>query len=265
YGNTTSPAATVEDFTSSFAYAGAVLDEETGLYYMNARYYEPELGRFISQDTFDGSEGFWHEYLYCDSDPVNFTDPSGHAPKQVLVGVGLQLEVSLSALCISGVVGLEIIWYTAKQVSGKNKNPYIYWYVGGSIGQSKGKNIMDDIVKQAIKKPKSLLTGRGLSLSASASAFMIWGNVKSQGKYKAFKNPSDYEGVSDCVSGTVFHVKGYVATGPSCTVYGIGISSAGFEISRSKVRYKPLNNKKLATKAKTYKSTAMSKSKKAKM
>lgn len=75
YGNTQSTGA----FINSFAYTGAVIDTETGLYYMNARYYDPETGRFISQDTYRGSgEAFWHLYLYCSGDPVNATDPSGH-------------------------------------------------------------------------------------------------------------------------------------------------------------------------------------------
>jgi RHS repeat-associated protein len=67
------------DFVNSFAYTGAVNDEETGLIYMNARYYHPGTGRFISQDTYRGDgEAFWNLYLYCDSDPVNCVDPTGH-------------------------------------------------------------------------------------------------------------------------------------------------------------------------------------------
>ncbi len=76
YGNTESTGT----FINSFAYTGAVIDTETGLYYMNARYYDPETGRFISQDSFRGDgEIFWHLYAYCDSDPVNCVDPTGHA------------------------------------------------------------------------------------------------------------------------------------------------------------------------------------------
>ena len=76
YGNTSSSGT----FINSFAYTGAVIDPETGLYYMNARYYDPETGRFISQDTYRGDgEAFWHLYMYCDGDPVNNTDPTGHA------------------------------------------------------------------------------------------------------------------------------------------------------------------------------------------
>ena len=48
YGNTSISGT----FLNSFAYTGAVSDPETGLYYMNARYYDPQTGRFISQDSY---------------------------------------------------------------------------------------------------------------------------------------------------------------------------------------------------------------------
>lgn len=73
---------------NSFAYTGAVIDEETGLYYMNARYYDPETGRFISQDSYRGkNESFWHLYVYCNGDPVNSVDPTGHAVANIVGGI----------------------------------------------------------------------------------------------------------------------------------------------------------------------------------
>ena len=78
YGNTSSTGT----FVNSFAYTGAVIDGATGLYYMNARYYDPQTGRFISEDSYRGDgEEFWHLYAYCDGDPVNATDPTGHASR----------------------------------------------------------------------------------------------------------------------------------------------------------------------------------------
>ena len=76
YGNTSGSGA----FVNSFAYTGAVIDPETGLYYMNARYYEPETGRFISQDTYRGNgETYWNLYMYCSGDPANKIDATGQS------------------------------------------------------------------------------------------------------------------------------------------------------------------------------------------
>lgn len=49
-------------------------DDESGLIYMRARYYEPTTGRFVSQDP---SENDWNWYTYCAGDPVNYSDQSG--------------------------------------------------------------------------------------------------------------------------------------------------------------------------------------------
>lgn len=62
-----------------FRYRGYYYDVETGLYYLNARYYNPESGRFISPDQVLDTTGAigCNMYAYCGNDPVNFFDPSG--------------------------------------------------------------------------------------------------------------------------------------------------------------------------------------------
>ena len=70
-----------EDFFNEICYTGAIYDESTGLYYLNARYYNPEDGRFLTQDTYRGEDnepGTWHLYAYCANNPVNYVDPTGH-------------------------------------------------------------------------------------------------------------------------------------------------------------------------------------------
>jgi len=55
--------------------------QNVGLIYMNARYYLPEIGRFISADTIvpePGNPQGFNRYAYALNSPVNFTDPSGH-------------------------------------------------------------------------------------------------------------------------------------------------------------------------------------------
>ena len=59
-----------------FTFTGREWDEETGLYYYRARYYDPMEGRFISKDPI-GFKGGINLYNYVDSNPLNFTDPFG--------------------------------------------------------------------------------------------------------------------------------------------------------------------------------------------
>ncbi|HRO23364.1 MAG TPA: RHS repeat-associated core domain-containing protein [Promineifilum sp.] len=52
-----------------------------GLIYMNARYYMPEIGRFISPDTIvpePGNPQSYNRYAYVQNSPVNYIDPTGH-------------------------------------------------------------------------------------------------------------------------------------------------------------------------------------------
>jgi len=66
-----------------YKYSGYYCDYESGMYYCQARYYSPELMRFINRDTYDLS----NRYAYCDGDPVNNIDPNGHMSTQSAIGV----------------------------------------------------------------------------------------------------------------------------------------------------------------------------------
>jgi len=62
-------------------YTGGIYDQRTGLYYLNARYYNPEDGRFVTEDTYRGENDkpdTQHLYVYCANNPINHVDPSGH-------------------------------------------------------------------------------------------------------------------------------------------------------------------------------------------
>ena len=64
-----------------FRYRGYYYDTETGLYYLQTRYYDPELGRFISQDSIEYADpetiNGLNLYAYCGNNPVMNVDPSG--------------------------------------------------------------------------------------------------------------------------------------------------------------------------------------------
>ena len=77
FGVTTS---TGDTFFNEVTFTGSVADA-SGLLYMNARYYNPATARFLSQDTYTGSASVpWtqHLYAYCNNNPVNMVDPTGH-------------------------------------------------------------------------------------------------------------------------------------------------------------------------------------------
>jgi RHS repeat-associated protein len=66
-------------------FTGKKIDDETGLYYYGARYYDPSLGRFITPDTIVQSPAnpqTLNRYSYCGNNPVNRIDPSGHSWKK---------------------------------------------------------------------------------------------------------------------------------------------------------------------------------------
>ena len=77
FGVTTS---TGDTFHNEITFTGSVADA-SGLLYMNARYYNPQTARFLSQDSYTGSASTpWtqHLYAYCNNNPVNMVDPTGH-------------------------------------------------------------------------------------------------------------------------------------------------------------------------------------------
>lgn len=61
-------------------YRGYVYDTETGYYYLQSRYYDPKIGRFINADVFASTgQGLLgnNMFAYCNNNPVNLLDPAG--------------------------------------------------------------------------------------------------------------------------------------------------------------------------------------------
>jgi len=68
-------------FASLFGFAGYQPDPVTGLCYAQARYYMPEVGRFVSEDSYKGvitDIPSLNYFAYCNNNPLRFIDPSGH-------------------------------------------------------------------------------------------------------------------------------------------------------------------------------------------
>jgi RHS repeat-associated protein len=83
------PTRLVGSTANAFLFNGQQWDANEELYFLRARYYQANKGRFIGQDTEEGyseSPITLHRYLYAGDDPVNFIDPSGESFLSVTLG-----------------------------------------------------------------------------------------------------------------------------------------------------------------------------------
>ncbi|MCQ4087554.1 RHS repeat domain-containing protein [Saccharibacillus sp. JS10] len=65
-----------------FGYSGEYWDEDTGLQYLRSRWYDPSIGRFIQEDTFEGymnRPSSSNPYTYVENNPLKYLDPSGRS------------------------------------------------------------------------------------------------------------------------------------------------------------------------------------------
>ncbi len=89
-------------------YRGYIYDTETGFYYLQSRYYDPQVGRFINADgyvsTGQGLLGY-NMYAYCGNNPVNRTDSSGQFWITLIATASVGLIVSL---CFKSKVNFQI-------------------------------------------------------------------------------------------------------------------------------------------------------------
>lgn len=82
------PVATVGDSANIFGFTGYPVDDETGLHYANARYYDSELGAFLSEDPAEGDPTrpvTLHPYIYGNGNPLIYLDRSGRTAELVEV------------------------------------------------------------------------------------------------------------------------------------------------------------------------------------
>jgi RHS repeat-associated protein len=74
FGKLTASTGTI---TNPYRYTGREVDSETGLDYNRARYYDPQIGRFLSEDPLRFNGDSPNFYAYARNNPIRFMDPSG--------------------------------------------------------------------------------------------------------------------------------------------------------------------------------------------
>ena len=97
-------------------YRGYYYDTETGFYYLQTRYYDPEICRFINADdygliaTLSEVPGQLNLYAYCNNNPIMYTDGSGCFPWLILAALllftpigGVAFQAATSAVSYAGI------------------------------------------------------------------------------------------------------------------------------------------------------------------
>ena len=180
WGNCTTKTLVSNNFSSynPIRYRGYYYDRETKLYYLNARYYNPEWRRFISPDSTDyldpESVNGLNLYAYCGNDPVNYADPSGNEAlpnwlKWVIGGVAFAGAVALTALT-GGALAPMFIQMSASIVLGG--------LIEGTVSAIRGENFWEGFANGAAN---GALTGGVLALGQSIFRVVKIANYASRG------------------------------------------------------------------------------------
>ena len=156
-------------------FTGHIKDKATGLNYMQARYYDPNMGRFLSVDpvTFmdTGNPGYFNRYTYTMNDPVNRIDPDGQAcvPCVVVAAVIIADKVYGAYDAVQTVKGVAdgtidpadaITSQATSQAAGliagpagrfvAKKAPNPFGKKGGPKHQQKTQDVVDDIESRGL-------------------------------------------------------------------------------------------------------------------
>ena len=165
-------------------YRGYYYDNETGFYYLNTRYYDPEVGRFINADSQVADVGAEllgnNMFAYCLNNPINMSDPTGNWPKwatKVVAAVAVVAVVAAVAAVTVATAGAGTV--IASVAVGAAKGAATGLLVGAIAGGASGA-ISHRITTASWKGVgKSILNGIGSGALSGAISGAISGGVGS--------------------------------------------------------------------------------------
>jgi len=93
-----------------FRYRGYYYDIDLGLYYLNARYYDSNTGRFINGDAslYHNMLGY-NTYVYCNNNPVAYFDPTGQSFATFMIKLGITLPALDGPLPIGDIAAVVLV------------------------------------------------------------------------------------------------------------------------------------------------------------
>jgi RHS repeat-associated protein len=168
-----------------FRYRGYYFDSETGLYYLNSRYYDPEVGRFTSSDDIISSVKSifgYNSYSYSYNNPVNMSDESGHWPNwatKVVATIAIIGVLAIVTVATAGT-GTMIAAVAAGALNGAAAGAISGAVFGGAIGYIKSGSLDGTLNGMACGMLSGAISGAitggikgGIDFSSAAKAAKI--------------------------------------------------------------------------------------------
>ena len=232
WGKIISSSGTLADI-NPLRYRGYYYDSETGFYYLQSRYYDPEIGRFINADSYASTDATGllstNMFAYCENDPVNRSDPSGEF-WNIVVGAALGAGMEVLTQLAAGTKLRDINWVDVA--------------VQGAVGAVTSGTIPFRFLKTASKVVKATAKiAKNVVVSTAAEVFSQRNDKnKSIGKTATIGVQTSIDTLID--SGTTYLLRGTkakIATAVVRTVQQAFSFTFGFTIeklfSRSSIRY----------------------------
>ncbi|MBZ9686133.1 AHH domain-containing protein [Clostridium estertheticum] len=193
--STTGTLASTVGVKNPYLYRGYRYDTETGLYYLQSRYYSPEWGRFINADRNLGTpaELLSHNlFAYCGNNPINKIDQDGESWGALLAGVGAIFSIpagiatvitvaaiALAAVAIYTIVNIAVQGYRNTHItytSGSSSSGSTGSTSTGGGGPSSPKN-NGNKVKKIVKQMHHLLTNKSKTYTPQITAVIAKYNL----------------------------------------------------------------------------------------
>ena len=169
-------------------YRGYYYDAETGFYYLQSRYYDPKIGRWINPEpnvyvgAFDDGSGItqYNVYAYCANNPVNFSDDTGEFAVAIAIGAAAGGIICAAISAVSQYVTTgEINWKVVgvNAVSGLISGAFAATSIGlpASIAINAALGGATYVAEQAVTGEDITFTGVAIGVTAGGISGVIGG------------------------------------------------------------------------------------------